>query len=222
MRALWLTLGLLWGFPALAQTAESDAEPGRICNPPPLNRPAPRPGAERQEERWAQYWKRLQDYLQRLPKEPDTRLPMPVQGVRVRQVTDTFGAPRAGWRVHEGQDIFAPRGTPVYSATHGFVWRIGHGQRGGLYVFVVGPGGRRYYYAHLDRYAPGLKEGQRVTPQTLLGYVGNTGNARTTPPHLHFGVYSGSRRTCDYRVINPLPLMVDRDWKALVSPARNR
>ncbi|GIW38558.1 MAG: hypothetical protein KatS3mg075_039 [Meiothermus sp.] len=213
---------LLWGGEGLAQRGEPDPEPGRVCNPASSSQPEPRTEAERRErERWAAYRAKLQSYLALLPKEPDTRLAMPVQGARVRQVANTFGAPRSGWRTHEGQDIFAPRGTPVYSATRGFVWRIGQGQLGGLYVFVVGPGGWRYYYAHLDRYAPGLQEGQRVTPQTLLGYVGNTGNARTTPPHLHFGVYAGSRRTCDYRVIDPLPLLVDRDWKSFLSPARN-
>ncbi|RDI94616.1 M23 family peptidase [Meiothermus sp. QL-1] len=205
---------------ALAQVLEADKEPGRTCNPPPL--PAPRTEAERQERaRWAHYRDKLQGYLQLLPPTPDARLLMPVQGVRVRQVADTFGAPREGWRRHEGQDIFAPRGTPVYSATSGFVWRIGRGERGGLYVFVVGPGGRRYYYAHLERYAPGLREGQRVSPNTLLGFVGNSGNARSTPPHLHFGVYAGSRRTCDYQVINPLPLLTDRDWGQM-TPARRR
>lgn len=161
-------------------------------------------------ERWAEYRLKLQGYAKLLPATPDKQIPMPVQGVRVRQVADTFGAPRGGRR-HEGQDIFAAKGTPVYSATEGYVWRIGNGQLGGLYVFVAGPGERRYYYAHLDRYAQNLKEGQKVTTRTVLGYVGNTGNARTTPAHLHFGVYAGSRWTCDYQVINPLPLMVDRD-----------
>lgn len=147
---------------------------------------------------------------------------MPVQGARLRQVANTFCPARSTWRTHQGQDIFAPKGAPIYLATSGFVWRIGQGQLGGLYVFVVGLGRRRYYFAHLERYATGLMEGQKVTTRTLLGYVGNTGNARTTPPHLHFGVYSGSRRTCDYKVIDPLPLLADRDWQTIsVNPARN-
>lgn len=220
---LTLTLG---SCEVLAQSSggELDTQPESACNPTTWNRPEPRTEAERKEqERWAAYREKLQSYLPLLPKEPDARLAMPVQGVRVRQVANSFGAARSGWRTHEGQDIFAPRGTPVYSATSGFVWRIGQGQLGGLYVFMVGPGGRRYYYAHLERYAPGLKEGQKVTTRTLLGYVGNTGNARTTPPHLHFGVYSGSRRTCDYKVIDPLPLLADRDWRTITAnPARNR
>lgn len=140
---------------------------------------------------------------------PDGQLLMPVRGVRVSPIANTFGAPHDGSREHEGQDIFAPRGTPVYSATKGVVFRIGYGQLGGNYVFVMGPGGRRYCYAHLERYAKDLREGDEVTTATLLGYVGNTGNARTTPPHLHFGVY-GSWWSTDECVINPLPLLVNR------------
>ena len=96
------------------------------------------------------------------------------------------------------------------SATLGYVWRMDTGSLGGVDVFVAGPGGRRYYYAHLNGYARNLREGMRVTPETVLGYVGNTGNARSTPPHLHFGVYEGSWRTCDYRALDPLPLLMDR------------
>lgn len=135
---------------------------------------------------------------------------MPVLGVRVSHVADTWGVPRGLGRIHEGQDIFAPRGTPIYSATEGYVWRIGTSQLGGLVVWVVGAGGRRYYYAHLERYGETIQEGDYVTTDTLIGYVGNTGNAVTTPPHLHFGIYQGSRRTCDRQVFDPLPLLVDR------------
>jgi len=162
-------------------------------------------------------WEPLSGYLRMHSLPPDEEILMPVHGVRVRQVADTFGAPRSGGRRHEGQDIFAPRGTPVYSATEGIVLRMGYGQLGGNYVYVLGPGGRRYYYAHLDAYAKGLEEGQEVRPDTLLGYVGNTGNARGTPPHLHFGVY-GSRWRGDERVINPLVLLKDRDWKTPLKP----
>ncbi|MER3483466.1 MAG: M23 family peptidase [Meiothermus sp.] len=159
-------------------------------------------------------WFGFGEYARLMALPPDAKLLMPVRGVRVNQIANTFGAPRDGSRTHEGQDIFAPKGTPVYSATQGFVWRIGYGELGGNYVFVMGPGGRRYYYAHLDRYAKDLQEGDAVTTGTLLGYVGNTGNARTTPAHLHFGVY-GNRWSADERVINPLPLLVNRGWKTL-------
>lgn len=137
-------------------------------------------------------------------KSPDDRLVMPVQDVTRRQVANTWHAPRGNDRQHEGQDIFAPRGTPVLSATEGYIVRIGENSLGGQTVSVIGAGGRVYYYAHLESYAPGIKEGDFVTTKTVLGYVGTTGNAAGTPPHLHFGVYSTGG------AINPLPLLSDR------------
>lgn len=184
------------------------------CNPAP----APRnPSEQARWEEWPGYRERIAMLAPHLLGESDQTLLMPVQGVRVRQVWDSFGSLRPGGRRHEGQDIFARRGTPVYSATEGFVVRMAYGSVGGLQVFVLGAGERRYYYAHFDRFAPGLEEGDWVTPQTLLGYVGNTGNARGTPPHLHFGIYEGGRETCDYRALDPLPLLRDRDWHTLVN-----
>ena len=138
-------------------------------------------------------------------KEPDVRLAVPVEGVRVKQIGDSWHAPRSGGRLHEGQDIFARRGTAVYSATSGYVVRVGESALGGNTVFVLGAGGRSYYYAHLDAYAPGLAVGDYVTPETVLGYVGTTGNAAGAPPHLHFGVYTTAG------AIDPLPLLSNRD-----------
>jgi murein DD-endopeptidase MepM/ murein hydrolase activator NlpD len=143
-------------------------------------------------------------YLWMVMQEPDTQLLMPVQGVHVRNVGNTWGAARSGGRNHAGQDIFARRGTPVYSATPGIVWRIADGGLGGKTVTVLGAGGRHYYYAHFDKHAEGLVEGAEVTTETVLGYVGTTGNAKRTPPHLHFGIYTGTG------VIDPLPFLVDR------------
>lgn len=144
-------------------------------------------------------------------KPPDAALSMPVEGVKVRQVANTWHAGRGQRRKHEGQDIFARKGTPVLSATEGVVVRIGEAGIGGNAVFVVGPGARTYYYAHLASFAEGLAVGDPVVPGTVLGYVGNTGNARTTPPHLHFGVYTHDGP------LNPLPLLVDRPRAADVS-----
>ncbi len=128
--------------------------------------------------------------LARLYTEPaDQVLLMPVQGVAARTVANTWHAPRSGGRKHEGEDIFAPRGTPVLAATDGVVVRFGGGKLGGNAVWVAGRGGRVYYYAHLDRYRQDLKVGDVIDAGDVLGYVGNTGNARTTPPHLHFGIY---------------------------------
>jgi len=137
-------------------------------------------------------------------EEPHSKIKMPVEDVAKREVTDTWHAPRSGGRQHEGQDIFAPRGTRILSATNGYVYKIGENNLGGHTVSVISSGGRVYYYAHLDSYAPGLEVGDRVTTRTLLGFVGTTGNAQGTPPHLHFGVYDFSG------AINPLPLITDR------------
>jgi murein DD-endopeptidase MepM/ murein hydrolase activator NlpD len=134
---------------------------------------------------------------------PDTTLPVPVKGVSRAAVANTWHASRSGGRKHEGLDIFARRGTPVPSATMGIVIRLGGGELGGNAVFVLGPGGRTYYYAHLDEYAPGIRPGLEVKPGDTLGYVGTTGNARGTPPHLHFGIYTPTGAT------NPYPLLRD-------------
>ena len=136
-------------------------------------------------------------------KSPDTSLSMPLTAVKKSQIANTWHAAR-GERQHEGQDIFAPRGTPIVSATSGYVVKIGEDNLGGHTVSVVGDGGRKYYYAHLDSYARNLEVGDYVTRTTVLGYVGSTGNADGTPPHLHFGVYTSTG------AIDPLPLLTDR------------
>lgn len=135
---------------------------------------------------------------------PDSRLAMPLENLSRKTIADTWQAPRGTGRRHEGQDIFAPRGTPILSATNGFIYKIGENNLGGQTVWVIGSGGRVYYYAHLDSYAKGIEVGDRVTTRTVLGYVGTTGNAQGTPPHLHFGVYTTTG------AINPLPLLTDR------------
>jgi peptidoglycan LD-endopeptidase LytH len=135
---------------------------------------------------------------------PDSRISMPLKDVSKKQISDTWHAPRGVDRLHEGQDIFAPRGTPIYSATSGYIYKVGEDNLGGHTVSVIGAGGRIYYYAHLDSYATSMAEGDAVTTRSLLGYVGSTGNAVGTPSHLHFGVYTTSG------AINPLPLLSDR------------
>ena len=137
-------------------------------------------------------------------EEPDRKLAMPLEDVAKSQIANTWHAPRGTDRLHEGQDIFAPKGTPILSATSGYVYNIGENNLGGQTVSVIGAGGRVYYYAHLDAYARGLQIGDRVNTLTVLGYVGTTGNAQGTPPHLHFGIYTSSG------AIDPLPLLTDR------------
>lgn len=137
-------------------------------------------------------------------QSPDSRIAMPLEDVSRREVTDTWQAARGVGRRHEGQDIFAAKGTPILSATNGYIYKIGENNLGGQTVSVISSGGRIYYYAHLDSYARGIEVGDRVTTRTVLGYVGTTGNAQGTPPHLHFGIYTLTG------AINPLPLLTDR------------
>jgi len=137
-------------------------------------------------------------------QSPDTKIAMPLEDVSRTAVADTWQAPRGTGRRHEGQDIFAPKGTPILSATNGYIYKIGENNLGGQTVSVIGSGGRVYYYAHLDSYAKGIAVGDRVSKRTVLGYVGTTGNAQGTPPHLHFGIYTFTG------AINPLPLLTDR------------
>jgi peptidoglycan LD-endopeptidase LytH len=132
-------------------------------------------------------------------EEPPQRLPMPVLNVPPGALRDTWGALRDGGRTHQGIDIFAPKGTPVRSTTRGLVLRVGQNRLGGNVVWIFGPGGQRHYYAHLERFAD-LRPGDLVMPGDIVGYVGNTGNARGTPPHLHYGIYAS-------RAINPFPLL---------------
>ncbi|WP_233236530.1 M23 family metallopeptidase [Bordetella sp. LUAb4] len=154
---------------------------------------------------WA--WPRVPDavrapwHLLRLAwQEPPAALPMPVSGITANRIADTWGAARSGDRRHEGIDIFAPRGTPVLASTEGIVTRIGTNNLGGNVVWVMGPGRIMHYYAHLDAYAD-IHRGQLVHPGDVLGFVGNTGNARGTPHHLHYGIYGKGG------ALNPYPLL---------------
>ncbi len=150
--------------------------------------------------------------LSRMPVPP--ALPVPVEGVRADRITDTWGAARTSGRSHEGVDIFAERGTLVSSATRGVVARIDEQGLGGKQVWVIGPGGERHYYAHLDDWAPGLHAWQRVQAGDPLGFVGTTGNARGTPPHLHYGIYAAGG------ALNPHPRLAEPPDNPAFTPPR--
>lgn len=144
-------------------------------------------------------------------------LGVPVQGVTRERLVSTFGAPRSGGRTHEGVDIFAPRGTPVLAAHDGVVLRVGQYRLGGTVIHTIGRRGVIAYYAHLDRVRPDLRRGLPVREGETIGWVGNTGNARTTPPHLHF-----EARPLALGLVarDPVPLLggPDRPWR----PSRER
>jgi peptidoglycan LD-endopeptidase LytH len=131
-------------------------------------------------------------------------LSFPVQGKTSRQISSYFGVPRdGGRRRHEGVDIFAPRGTPAIASVSGVITQVraGVNDLGGNIVFLTDNArSQRLYYAHLDRF--NVSVGQRVSVGDTVGFVGNTGNARTTGPHLHFGIY-----TFGEGAVDPLPFV---------------
>ena len=128
-------------------------------------------------------------------------LPTPVDGVPLKHISNSWGAPRSGGRRHQGVDIFAPRGQNIRSTTNGLVLSKGENELGGRFVRILGPRCRVHYYAHLESFAD-VQVGQRVLGGQIIGTVGNSGNAKTTPSHLHYGIY-----TLTATAINPHPLL---------------
>ena len=119
----------------------------------------------------------------------DRVLIVPVLGRYPADVADTFRAGRSGGRQHDASDIMAPRGTVVVSADDGVIRRLSTNALGGITIYATDSDERFvYYYAHLEGYAPDLVVGQRVRRGDVLGYVGTTGNAPPTAPHLHFQI----------------------------------
>jgi peptidoglycan LD-endopeptidase LytH len=112
---------------------------------------------------------------------------MPVKGVTQKQIKDNFGEHRNGGRTHKGIDIFAPSGRELLAVTSGYVERTSS-KLGGTSIYLRGDNGLTYYYAHLSKYHSKANSGDRVQGGQVVGYVGNTGNARYTPAHLHFEI----------------------------------
>ena len=141
-------------------------------------------------------------------------LAIPVAGVRADQLLDTYTQARAGGRPHDAIDIMAPAGTPVVAAAEGTVEKLYFSNGGGgISAYVRSPDQRwTYYYAHLQAYAPGLHEGQRVARGDPIGLVGSTGNANPAGPHLHFAVHemAAGERWWQGRAVNPYPLLAGR------------
>lgn len=121
------------------------------------------------------------------PAESGDSLLLPVYGVSASQLVDTWGAARSAGRMHQGIDIMAPQGTPIRAVAPGKVLKLFSSERGGTTLYQASADDRFiYYYAHLERYAPDIKEGDQLTRGQVLGFVGMTGNAPV--PHLHFEI----------------------------------
>ncbi|TVQ19253.1 MAG: M23 family metallopeptidase [Spirochaetaceae bacterium] len=164
---------------------------------PVASRPESGAGIEFEPRRDAEYLLRIQPELLRggrfvVSITAHASLTFPVQGVGPERILSFFGDARdGGARMHEGIDIFAPRGTPLLAASDSTVIRVGVRDRGGNIVTLRDDArDLLLYYAHLDEQL--VRQGQRVRAGDPVGTTGNTGNAVTTPPHLHIGVYQGS------------------------------
>ena len=137
------------------------------------------------------------------------KLAVPVDGIDRDDLLDTFPDAR-GQRSHEAIDIIAPRRTPVVAADDGRIVKLFSSKAGGLTIYMFDPSETFcYYYAHLEGYAPELKEGQVVRKDDVIGYVGTSGNAPPNTPHLHFAIFrlTPERQWWEGEPINPYPLL---------------
>ena len=136
----------------------------------------------------------------------------PADRIALGDLLDTFTQARAGGRPHDAIDIMAPHGTPVVAAAPGTVEKLFFSKGGGGITAYVRSDDRRwiYYYAHLQDYAPGLHEGQKVGRGDAIGRVGSTGNANPAGPHLHFAIHrmEPGEAWHEGTAINPYPLLV--------------
>ncbi|HEU4883276.1 MAG TPA: M23 family metallopeptidase [Longimicrobium sp.] len=146
-------------------------------------------------------------------RESSSLLPVPVEGISRSQLHDTYNQSRSEGRTHHAIDIHAPRGTPVIAVADGTIRKLHNGARGGRAIYLMDDDGTtRYYYAHLDGYAEGLHEGQRVERGEVIGYVGDTGNAQPGDYHLHFSVaiLDNASRWWEGENLNPYDLLAGR------------
>jgi murein DD-endopeptidase MepM/ murein hydrolase activator NlpD len=139
------------------------------------------------------------------------RIVVPVDGVKAKDIRDTFDETRGQERKHEATDILAPKGTPVIAVDDGMIQKLFLSKPGGVTLYQFDPGEQFcYYYAHLDRYVDGISEGMWVRQGQVIGYVGTTGNAPPNTPHLHFGIFKlgPERRWWEGTPINPYPILI--------------
>jgi len=126
----------------------------------------------------------------------------PVLGAGI-SYTDDYGAPRAGTGWHQGTDLFGPTGTPLVAVADGVLSKVGVNTLGGNRLWLTDDRGNAYYYAHLSAFAPVAVDGARVRAGQVIGFLGNTGQAITTPPHLHFEIHPGGGDS-----VNPYPYLM--------------
>ena len=217
------------GLPAGSVIQVGYAEAAATAAPPPPkppapavttpSRPAPKPsarGAGSEDPKPGAAATRG-PIVRTVPKDLQVRLTrggyvFPVHGPA--SFTNTFGAPRAvvGW--HHGEDIFAPMGAPVLAVARGTVFSVGWNDIGGNRLWLRDTEGNEFYYAHLSAFSPLAVDGTQVEPGDVLGFVGNSGDAQTTPPHLHFEFHPVGLLSLGYDgVVDPNPFLLA--WRRL-------
>jgi murein DD-endopeptidase MepM/ murein hydrolase activator NlpD len=141
------------------------------------------------------------------------RIRVPIDGEDIESFKHGFSEVRDGVRPHEAVDMLAPRNTPVHAVDNGTIAKLFTSKAGGLTIYQYDPAGRLcYYYAHLERYADGLKDGQAISQGDVIGYVGTTGNAPANTPHLHFAVFelNADKHWWQGKPIDPYPIFKNR------------
>jgi murein DD-endopeptidase MepM/ murein hydrolase activator NlpD len=144
------------------------------------------------------------------PPAPPPEIGLPIDGLAASSLRDSFNDRRPGHR-HEAIDIMSPQGTPVQAVVPGTIRKLIRSAAGGITIYQFDEAGSHcYYYAHLARYAEGLREGMRIERGDLIGYVGSTGNASKNAPHLHFTVFEvgPEKKWWTGKVINPYAALV--------------
>ena len=139
-----------------------------------------------------------------------SEISLPIAGLSAGDLRDMFNENRGG-HAHEAIDVQAPRGTPVHAVAPGQVRKLFLSKAGGLTVYQFDDASDYcYYYAHLDRYADGLKEGMRIERGDVIGFVGSSGNANPDTPHLHFAVFElgPAKEWWKGKAINPYPALI--------------
>jgi murein DD-endopeptidase MepM/ murein hydrolase activator NlpD len=141
------------------------------------------------------------------------RLRVPIDGADVESLKGGFAETRGGDRPHEAVDMLAPRNTPIHAVERGRIAKLFTSKAGGLTIYQFDPTERWcYYYAHLERYADGLKEGLVVAQGDVIGYVGTSGNAPPNTPHLHFAVFelNADKHWWQGKPVDPYRVFKDR------------
>jgi hypothetical protein len=209
---LWVS-GALRGTSVDRVTPNASPEPARPAvepsSPPDLHAPGARPAATPMpQDAPGEPRPALSPDVGDLAFLRMRKLLLPAPAADARRLRDDFADARAG-HSHEALDILAPRGSPVVAVDDGVVKKLFTSVRGGLTVYQFDPEGTYcYYYAHLDRYAPGLREGMTLKKGDRIGDVGITGNAPPDTPHLHFAIFKlgPEKQWWKGAALNPYPL----------------